>query len=90
MGRKILDLDFKCSKCWTPGFELYRAGWLDPDFLRRIKPHMGKKDARCEYASGAAACVPRSGTASWCYFVILFDNSIDFDRIRHYNLIFDS
>ena len=18
MGRKILDLDFKCSKCWTP------------------------------------------------------------------------
>ena len=19
MGRKILDLDFKCSKCWTPG-----------------------------------------------------------------------
>ena len=74
MGRKILDLDFKCSKCWTP------------DFLRRIKPHMGKKDARCEYASGAAACVPRSGTAAWNYFVILFDNSIDFDRIRHYNV----
>ena len=46
---------------------------------------MGKKDARCEYASGAAACVPRSGAAAWSYFVILFDNSIDFDRIRHYN-----
>ena len=20
MGRKILDLDFKCSKCWTPDY----------------------------------------------------------------------
>ena len=30
MGRKILDLDFKCSKCWTPVYNghLFAVCWV--------------------------------------------------------------
>ena len=38
MGRKILDLDFKCSKCWTPGFFIiYLAEIIIRHVLRFFK-----------------------------------------------------
>ena len=47
MGRKILDLDFKCSKCWTP--EHVEAL---PEDLQVIAALDGANEAVKDYIAG--------------------------------------